>query len=69
MGRKPKYSKKVKIKACKDYEKGHISFQGIADDIRITKEVVRRKNFKFEKRGIRKETSLSKVRQEAEYKT
>ncbi|GMG97768.1 hypothetical protein [Tepidimicrobium xylanilyticum] len=69
MGRKPKYSKKVKIKACKDYEKGHINFQGIANDIRTTKEVVRRKNFNFKKRGIRKKTSLLKVRQEAEYKT
>ncbi|GFN37130.1 hypothetical protein [Tepidimicrobium xylanilyticum] len=55
MGRKPKYSKKVKIKACKDYEKGHINFQGIANDIRTTKEVVRRKNFNFKKKRNSKE--------------
>ena len=42
MGRKAKYSKEVKIKACKDYENGKSSFGGIADEIGTTKEVVRR---------------------------
>ncbi|WP_416198789.1 MAG: hypothetical protein ACFWUA_03495 [Sporanaerobacter sp.] len=41
MGRKPKDSKEVKIKDCKDYENGNISFDGIADEIGTTKEVVR----------------------------
>ncbi|SHD77104.1 helix-turn-helix domain-containing protein [Schnuerera ultunensis] len=51
MGRKPKYSKEVKIKACKDYEKGHISFQGIADEIGTTKEVVRRWYLRYKEHG------------------
>lgn len=42
MGRKLKYSKEVKMKACLDYENGHISFQSIALYIGTTKEVVRR---------------------------
>lgn len=42
MGRKSKYSKEVKIKACRDYENGNISFQGIAEYVGTTKEVVRR---------------------------
>ena len=29
MGRKQKYSKEVKIKACRDYEKGKYGFEGI----------------------------------------
>lgn len=41
MGRKPKYSKDVKIKACKDYEKGDNSFGGIANEIGASLEVVR----------------------------
>ncbi len=42
MGRKLKYSKEVKMKACLDYENGNISFQGIAEYVGTTKEVVRR---------------------------
>jgi len=42
MGRKPKYSKEVKIKACNNYEKGYASFGGIAEMVGTTKEVVRR---------------------------
>jgi transposase len=51
MGRKPKYSKEVKIKACKDYEKGHISFKGIADKIGTTKEAVRRWYLTYKEHG------------------
>jgi transposase-like protein len=51
MGRNPKYSKEVKIKACKDYEKGHISFKGIADEIGATKEVVRQWYLKYKEHG------------------
>lgn len=42
MGRKPKFSKEVKINACKDYDKGNISFGCIAKEIGTTTEVVRR---------------------------
>lgn len=41
MGRKAKYSKEEKIKACKDYLNGKGSFRSIADSIGTTKEVVR----------------------------
>lgn len=42
MGRKPKFSKEVKIKACKDYDKGNDSFSSIAEKIRANTETVRR---------------------------
>jgi len=29
MGRKPKYSKEIKIKACKDYEKNILTLKGL----------------------------------------
>lgn len=51
MGRKPKYSKKIKIKACEDYEKGYDSFGGIADAIGTTKEVVRRWYITYKEHG------------------
>ncbi|NLJ59165.1 MAG: transposase [Tissierellia bacterium] len=51
MGRKSKYSNDVKIKACKDYEKGHVSFKGIADNIGTVKEVVRRWYLKYKEHG------------------
>jgi len=51
MGRKAKYSKEVKIKACKDYEKGHISFQGISDEIGTTNEVVRQWYLRYKEHG------------------
>ncbi|QNO14071.1 transposase [Alkalicella caledoniensis] len=51
MGRKPKYSKEVKIKACKDYEKGHSSFVGIADEIGTTKEAVRQWYIRYKEHG------------------
>lgn len=51
MGRKAKYSKEVQIKACKDYEKGHISLKGIADEIGTTKEVVRQWYLRYKEHG------------------
>ena len=42
MGRKPKFSKEVKVKACENYEKGNSSFSGIADEIGADKSLVRR---------------------------
>ncbi len=42
MGRKLKSSKEEKMKACLDYENGHISFKSIALSIGTTKEVVRK---------------------------
>lgn len=42
MGRKAKYSKEEKIRACKDYLNGTGSFRSIAGSIGTTKEVVRR---------------------------
>lgn len=51
MGRKAKYSKEEKVKACKDYEKGNISFKNIADEIGTTKEVVRRWYLTYREHG------------------
>jgi len=51
MGRKPKFSIEVKIKACKDYENGSVSFKGIANEIGSTKEVVRRWYLKYKEHG------------------
>ena len=51
MGKKSKYSKEVKIKACKDYEKGHISFEGIADKIGTTHEAVRQWYLTYKEHG------------------
>ncbi|WP_268234922.1 hypothetical protein [Anaerosalibacter bizertensis] len=42
MGRKPKYSKEVKIKVCEDYEKDYGSFYDIAKMIGTEKSVVRK---------------------------
>ncbi len=42
MGRKSKYSKETKLKACRDYESGNNSFNSIALSIGTTHEVVRR---------------------------
>lgn len=50
MGRKAKYSKEVKIKACKDYDKGYFTFNDIAKMIGIAKEVVRRWYLKYKER-------------------
>lgn len=51
MGRKPKYSEEVKIKACKDYEKGNVSFNDIAEMIGTKKQVVRRWYLKYKEHG------------------
>ena len=51
MGRKPKYSVEVKIKACKDYENGDNSFSGIADEIGTALEVVRRWYLTYKEHG------------------
>lgn len=51
MGRKPKYSKEVKIKACTDYENGKTSFGGIAKILGTEKAVVRRWYLTYEKHG------------------
>ncbi len=52
MGAKPKYSKEIKIKACKDYEKGNISFANVAKMIGSSKEVVRRWYLIYKEHGI-----------------
>ena len=51
MGRQPKYSKEVKIKACMDYENGKNSFDGIAKILGTGKAVVRRWYLAYEKHG------------------
>lgn len=51
MGRKPKYSKEVKIQACKDYEKCNGSFGRIADEIGTTNEVVRQWYLRYKEHG------------------
>lgn len=51
MGRKAKYSEEIKIKACKDYDKGLSSFNDIAKVIGTAKEVVRRWYLKYKEHG------------------
>lgn len=51
MGRKPKYSKEIKIKACHDYEKGYSNFKEIADEIGATIETVRRWHLRYMEHG------------------
>lgn len=66
MGRKPKFSKEVKVKACKDYEKGNCSFGVIANEIGANDETVRRWHLTYKKHGCsafettRKNRSYSK---------
>lgn len=52
MERKPKFSKEVKVKACKEYEKGNISFKGIADEIGASQEVVRQWYLTYKEHGV-----------------
>ncbi len=40
MGRKPKYSKEIKIQACKDYEESNLSFNDIGKNLGTTKGVI-----------------------------
>jgi len=51
MGRKPKYSKEVKIKACEDYEKGHGSFESIAKSVGTVKSIMRRWYLTYKEHG------------------
>lgn len=51
MGRKSKYSKEVKIKACKDYENSNLSFRDIAKMVGTTKSVVRMWYLKYKEHG------------------
>lgn len=51
MGRKSKYSEEVKIKACKDYENGNNSFDGIAKMIGTSKSVVHRWYLTYKEHG------------------
>jgi transposase-like protein len=41
MGRKPKFSKEVKIQACKSHEKGNGSFESIAKEVGCTESIMR----------------------------
>lgn len=51
MGRKPKYSKEFKIKACEDYIKGNGSFRSIAQAFGCNKERVRQWYLKYNIHG------------------
>ena len=51
MGRKSKYSEEIKIKACKDYDKGNFSFNDIAKIIGTAKSVVHRWYLKYKEHG------------------
>lgn len=51
MVRKSKFSKEVKIKACQDYEKGHVSFSSIAKNIGANEETVRRWYLRYKEHG------------------
>ncbi|MFA9422451.1 MAG: transposase [Sedimentibacter sp.] len=62
MRRNPKYSKELKIKACKDYDEGNGSFVDIAEKIWISKEVVRRWYLKYKVHGPSALETLSKNR-------
>jgi len=62
MGRKPKYSIEVKIKACEDYEKNNGSFSRIADEIGANVETVRRWYLIYKKHGFSAFETSSKNR-------
>jgi len=51
MGRNPKFSKEIKIKACQDYKNGRGSFRSIAKSIGANEEVVRRWCSVYEEHG------------------
>lgn len=51
MGRKPKFSAEVKIKACLEYEDGYESFERIAKKLHADKETVRTWYLKYKQRG------------------
>lgn len=51
MGRKPEYSKELKIKACKDYEEGNLSFGAISKEIGANEETVRRWYLRYREHG------------------
>ena len=51
MGRKPKFSKEVKIKACRDYEEGKISIKNISKQIGANEETVRRWYLTYNEHG------------------
>lgn len=51
MGRKVKYSKKIKLQACKDYEKNNLGFKSIANNIGTSDEVVRRWYLTYKEHG------------------
>ncbi|MDR7871710.1 MAG: transposase [Tissierellaceae bacterium] len=51
MGRKTKYSNELKIKACKDYEKGNGSFSDIAEVIGTSKSLVHRWYLRYKEHG------------------
>jgi transposase-like protein len=53
MGRKPKYSKEIKIQACKDYEEGNLSFYDIGKKIGTTKGVVHQWYLMYKEHGPR----------------
>lgn len=51
MGRKPKYSKVIKIKACEDYERGNGSFLSIANLLEAEKSTVRQWYLRYKEHG------------------
>lgn len=48
---KRKYSKEVKIQACKDYEEGNLSFNNISKELDANKETVRRWYLTYKEHG------------------
>eukprot|EP01156_Anaeramoeba_ignava_P018454 Anaeramoba_ignava/a91816_109.p1 GENE.a91816_109~~a91816_109.p1 ORF type:complete len:452 (-),score=88.07 a91816_109:1402-2757(-) len=51
MGRKPKFNKEVKIKACEDYKKGKGSFDSIAFNIGCSSETLREWYYRYLSKG------------------
>jgi transposase-like protein len=51
MGRKTKYSKEVKIQACKDYEEGNFSIKDISKKLDANTETVRRWYLRYKEHG------------------
>src|SRR5665648_150619 len=62
MGKKSKYSKELKVKACKDYDKGTGSFGDIAEKIGTSKQVVHMWYLKYKVHGPSALETLSKNR-------
>ena len=64
MGRKPKYSKEIKLKACQNYTNGKGSFGSIANNLNVNPETVRRWYYEYRNNG---ENSFKHLQRNRDY--